>query len=298
MSAQRHRWCVHARLKGWTSTMAVDWSRARRRLSLAVFPLVLMSAALTAALHAQQWPTWRGPSASGVSGERGLPVEWSDTRAVAWKSPVRGLGHLVAHRLGRSRRRDVAGGHRRGRVRARGSCRAAIRSRPASARSRRSARGDGQRDVSRHRVRSRHRTAGVGIRDAGGRRAAVRAREAQPRVAESGRRTASASMRGSAPGRSPRSTWPASSSGRRISARSTGRSRSTGATAARRSSTQDTLVLLCYHERASYLLALDARTGARALEGGRPRRRDVLQHAARRGSRPAGRKSSSTRASA
>src|SRR6185312_16469098 len=29
---------------------------------------------------------------AGVSIERNLPVEWSDTRSVAWKSPVRGLG--------------------------------------------------------------------------------------------------------------------------------------------------------------------------------------------------------------
>lgn len=47
---------------------------------------------LVASLQAQQWPAWRGPAASGVSSERGLPVEWSDTRNVAWKAPVRGLG--------------------------------------------------------------------------------------------------------------------------------------------------------------------------------------------------------------
>src|SRR5215207_3767972 len=53
---------------------------------------VLLVAGCAATLHAQQWPGWRGPSASGVSVERGLPVEWSDTKAVAWKAPVRGLG--------------------------------------------------------------------------------------------------------------------------------------------------------------------------------------------------------------
>lgn len=47
---------------------------------------------LAASLQAQQWPAWRGPAASGVSPERGLPVEWSETRNVAWKAPVRGLG--------------------------------------------------------------------------------------------------------------------------------------------------------------------------------------------------------------
>ena len=57
----------------------------------AVTPLFLTTV-LTATLSADQWPTWRGPSSSGVSVERNLPVEWSDTKAVAWKSPVRGLG--------------------------------------------------------------------------------------------------------------------------------------------------------------------------------------------------------------
>jgi outer membrane protein assembly factor BamB len=52
----------------------------------------LLVSAATASLHAVQWPTWRGPSTSGVSGDRGLPVEWSDTQTVAWKVPIRGLG--------------------------------------------------------------------------------------------------------------------------------------------------------------------------------------------------------------
>jgi outer membrane protein assembly factor BamB len=57
-----------------------------------VVTTILLAAPLAATLHAQQWPAWRGPSSSGVSAERGLPVEWSDTTAVAWKTPVRGLG--------------------------------------------------------------------------------------------------------------------------------------------------------------------------------------------------------------
>ncbi len=53
---------------------------------------LVISSTLMSTAHAQQWPTWRGPSASGVSTEEGLPVEWSDTQAVAWKSPLRGRG--------------------------------------------------------------------------------------------------------------------------------------------------------------------------------------------------------------
>jgi outer membrane protein assembly factor BamB len=43
-------------------------------------------------LNANNWPHWRGPSASGVSTESSLPARWSDTENVAWKSSVSGLG--------------------------------------------------------------------------------------------------------------------------------------------------------------------------------------------------------------
>jgi outer membrane protein assembly factor BamB len=41
---------------------------------------------------AEDWPQWRGPSASGVSPERGLPTRWSDSENIAWKARIRGLG--------------------------------------------------------------------------------------------------------------------------------------------------------------------------------------------------------------
>jgi outer membrane protein assembly factor BamB len=47
---------------------------------------------LTAAVHAENWPNWRGPFASGVSPERGLPTTWSTTENIAWKAQLRGLG--------------------------------------------------------------------------------------------------------------------------------------------------------------------------------------------------------------
>ncbi|HBY63441.1 MAG TPA: hypothetical protein DEH78_26755 [Solibacterales bacterium] len=39
------------------------------------------------------WPGWRGPLADGASALKGLPVEWSGARNVAWKAPVPGRGH-------------------------------------------------------------------------------------------------------------------------------------------------------------------------------------------------------------
>lgn len=39
-----------------------------------------------------QWPQFRGPTGQGHASETGLPVEWSETRNVLWKVPVRGRG--------------------------------------------------------------------------------------------------------------------------------------------------------------------------------------------------------------
>jgi len=47
---------------------------------------------LTTALAADNWPQWRGPLATGVSPERQLPERWSDTENVAWKAAIGGLG--------------------------------------------------------------------------------------------------------------------------------------------------------------------------------------------------------------
>jgi outer membrane protein assembly factor BamB len=52
-------------------------------------PLVL---AASVSLSAADWPTWRGPSATGSTVETSLPVTWSATENVAWKAPVAGLG--------------------------------------------------------------------------------------------------------------------------------------------------------------------------------------------------------------
>ena len=55
-------------------------------------------AALVAALligggvSAENWPSWRGASDSGVSAEKNLPATWSDTENIAWQAPLRGMG--------------------------------------------------------------------------------------------------------------------------------------------------------------------------------------------------------------
>jgi outer membrane protein assembly factor BamB len=50
-------------------------------------PLVLVVLTLMA-----QWPEFRGPGGQGHSSERGLPLAWSESKNVVWKTPVPGLG--------------------------------------------------------------------------------------------------------------------------------------------------------------------------------------------------------------
>ena len=57
------------------------------------FAVVLAGVTLVGpAVHAQDWPAFRGPTGQGHSSERGLPLEWSESINVLWKMPVLGRG--------------------------------------------------------------------------------------------------------------------------------------------------------------------------------------------------------------
>jgi outer membrane protein assembly factor BamB len=43
--------------------------------------------------RAENWPSWRGPRLDGSSAEKNLPLQWSDTENVAWKTSIPGVGH-------------------------------------------------------------------------------------------------------------------------------------------------------------------------------------------------------------
>ena len=51
---------------------------------------MLVLAAVT--VSAEDWPQFRGPGGQGHSAETGLPLEWSETRNIVWKSPIPGSG--------------------------------------------------------------------------------------------------------------------------------------------------------------------------------------------------------------
>src|SRR6266536_1745900 len=67
------------------------------RIILALFVSSLLTLTLlnsiTASSATANWPQWRGPDGQGVSAETGLPVEWSQTKNVKWKTAIAGRGH-------------------------------------------------------------------------------------------------------------------------------------------------------------------------------------------------------------
>ena len=70
---------------------------------------------LSAEIAGADWPQFSGPTGQGHSTERGLPLEWSESRNVVWKTPVPGKGWsspVVAGDRVWLRRRPTEGGGR------------------------------------------------------------------------------------------------------------------------------------------------------------------------------------------
>lgn len=63
------------------------------RLAIAFLCLVVANALHAPRLGAEDWPQWRGPRLDGSSTEKNLPLKWTATDNIAWKTPLGGLGH-------------------------------------------------------------------------------------------------------------------------------------------------------------------------------------------------------------
>ena len=65
--------------------------------SLGCIVLLVVSASnLTAepnANRANDWPMWRGPAGNGLSNARDVPLNWSPTKNIAWKTRIPGVGY-------------------------------------------------------------------------------------------------------------------------------------------------------------------------------------------------------------
>ena len=62
-------------------------SAMKHQLTALVIVLVCTSLALA------NWPDWRGPAAQGHSPATGLPLHWSETKNMLWKTPIHDLGY-------------------------------------------------------------------------------------------------------------------------------------------------------------------------------------------------------------
>ncbi len=56
--------------------------------------LIVTSVLLTwvSQAHAENWPGFRDPTRQGISAETDLPLKWSATDNIAWKTPIPGEG--------------------------------------------------------------------------------------------------------------------------------------------------------------------------------------------------------------
>src|SRR5262249_13338950 len=48
---------------------------------------------LPAPTLAENWPGWRGPRGDGTSLKTKVPLRWSSTENIRWKTPIPGQGH-------------------------------------------------------------------------------------------------------------------------------------------------------------------------------------------------------------
>jgi outer membrane protein assembly factor BamB len=71
---------------GWFR--AAPTSEAMRHL----FPIVMGVLACATPSLGQDWPEFRGPTGQGHSTEQNVPVEWSESKNIAWKTAIPGLG--------------------------------------------------------------------------------------------------------------------------------------------------------------------------------------------------------------
>ena len=62
-------------------------------LLLLVAAMMLLSVQIVRASDNGNWPDWRGPTGDGRSDATGLPLNWSETKNIVWKTPIHDLGY-------------------------------------------------------------------------------------------------------------------------------------------------------------------------------------------------------------
>ena len=63
------------------------------RLPNCLASLILVLVAASFAHSADEWPQFRGPGGQGHADATGLPLTWSESKNVTWKTAIPGRGH-------------------------------------------------------------------------------------------------------------------------------------------------------------------------------------------------------------
>jgi outer membrane protein assembly factor BamB len=62
------------------------------RFRYAICSVLAFCGAIGASLDAADWPQWRGPGGNAVAPDETLPIKWTATENIAWKAPLAGAG--------------------------------------------------------------------------------------------------------------------------------------------------------------------------------------------------------------
>lgn len=69
-----------------------DFQESRMMKLVLLLTLAVVSISGQSFLRAEDWSRFRGPNGSGVSSDTTVPVEWSDSQNLKWKTPMPGPG--------------------------------------------------------------------------------------------------------------------------------------------------------------------------------------------------------------
>lgn len=58
-----------------------------------VVVVMMLSCETASASENGNWPDWRGPTGQGLSDATDLPMKWSETKNIMWKTPIHDLGY-------------------------------------------------------------------------------------------------------------------------------------------------------------------------------------------------------------
>jgi len=83
------------RLRRYEATKRILFfvSRCLGGQTWAAHTLAALVFSIAGTASAENWPTWRGPRPDGTSAEKNLPIHWSPTSNVVWKTGLPGTGH-------------------------------------------------------------------------------------------------------------------------------------------------------------------------------------------------------------